>query len=205
VRTLALPKAIESWSLTSLRERLTKTRTRFVRHGHYALFQTAEAALPRSVFAGIIDRINALRGPPAMAASASPRERPDRSYVVVAKAEPCRRETGLASKARRFWSDSPISWPKAQGCVPIEPNAGWRHALTGRRMSEAWASGKCWLKAFEAFPFINMAQVDRHREPLHCTAQEVHALNLPLEAPVSRLDQAILNHQSFKNSQRLKL
>jgi hypothetical protein len=29
----------------------------------------AEAALPRSVFAGIIDRINALRGPPATAAS----------------------------------------------------------------------------------------------------------------------------------------
>ena len=41
VRTLALPKAIETWSLTSLRERLIKTGTRLVRHGRYALFQMA--------------------------------------------------------------------------------------------------------------------------------------------------------------------
>jgi len=70
VRTLALPKAIETWSLTSLRERLIKTGTRLVRHGRYALFQMAEAALPRSVFHAIIGRINALRGPPPVAASA---------------------------------------------------------------------------------------------------------------------------------------
>jgi len=70
VRTLALPKAIETWSLTSLRERLIKTGTRLVRHGRYALFQMAEAALPRSVFDAIIGRINALRGPPPVAASA---------------------------------------------------------------------------------------------------------------------------------------
>ena len=38
LRTLALPKAIETWSLTSLRERLIKTGTRLVRHGRYALF-----------------------------------------------------------------------------------------------------------------------------------------------------------------------
>jgi hypothetical protein len=70
VRTLALPKAIETWSLTSLRERLIKTGTRLVRHGRYAVFQMAEAALPRAVFHAIIGRINALRGPPAGAASA---------------------------------------------------------------------------------------------------------------------------------------
>jgi len=70
VRTLALPKAIETWSLTSLRERLIKTGTRLVRHGRYALFQMAEAALPRSVFDAIIGCINALRGPPPVAASA---------------------------------------------------------------------------------------------------------------------------------------
>lgn len=70
VRTLALPKAIESWSLMSLRERLIKTGTRLVRHGRYALLQMAEAALPRAVSHPIMGRINKLPGRPAIAASA---------------------------------------------------------------------------------------------------------------------------------------
>ncbi len=64
LRTLATPELIERWSLTSLRERLIKTGTRLVRHGRYAIFQMAAAALPREVFAGIFDLINTLRGPP---------------------------------------------------------------------------------------------------------------------------------------------
>ena len=48
-----MPRAIESWSLTSLCERLIKTGARLVRHGRYALFQLAEAAVPRAVFVGI--------------------------------------------------------------------------------------------------------------------------------------------------------
>ena len=70
LRTLATPEAIERWSLTSLRERLIKTGARLVRHGRYAIFQMAEAALPRSVFSGILNLINGLRGPPAGALSA---------------------------------------------------------------------------------------------------------------------------------------
>jgi hypothetical protein len=66
LRTLAMPKAIESWSLTSLRERLIKTGARLVRHGRYALFQMAEAAVPRTIFVGILGLINGLRGPPAV-------------------------------------------------------------------------------------------------------------------------------------------
>ncbi len=65
LRTLATPELIERWSLTSLRERLIKTGTRLVRHGRYAIFQMAAAALPRAVFAGILGLINGLRGPPA--------------------------------------------------------------------------------------------------------------------------------------------
>ena len=65
LRTLATPEAIERWSLTSLRERLIKTGARLVRHGRYAIFQMAEAALPRQVFAGILGLINGLRDPPA--------------------------------------------------------------------------------------------------------------------------------------------
>ena len=67
LRTLATPEGIDSWPMTSLRERLIKTGARLVRHGRYAIFQMAEAALPRSVFAGIRDLINRLRGPPASA------------------------------------------------------------------------------------------------------------------------------------------
>ena len=70
LRTLATPEAIERWSLTSLRERLIKTGTRLVRHGRYAIFQMAEAALPRAVFAGILGLINGLRGPPITAVAA---------------------------------------------------------------------------------------------------------------------------------------
>jgi hypothetical protein len=70
LRTLATPEAIERWSLTSLRERLIKTGSRLVRYGRYAIFQMAEAALPRAVFAGMLGLINGLHGPPAGAVSA---------------------------------------------------------------------------------------------------------------------------------------
>jgi hypothetical protein len=68
LRTLATPTEIETWSLTSLRERLIKTGARLVSHARYGVFQFAEAALSRSVFAGIIALINGLRGPPTEAA-----------------------------------------------------------------------------------------------------------------------------------------
>ena len=70
LRTIATSEAIKSWSLTSLRERLTKTSTRLVKHARYAVSQMAEAGLPRSVFKGILSLINGLRGPPAITAAA---------------------------------------------------------------------------------------------------------------------------------------
>ncbi len=70
LRTLATPEEIERWSLTSLRERLIKTGARLVRHGRYAIFQMAEVAIPRRVFAVILTMINALRGPPSQGAPA---------------------------------------------------------------------------------------------------------------------------------------
>jgi hypothetical protein len=69
LRTLATPVEIETWSLTSLRERLIKTGARLVRHARYAIFQMAEAALPRRVFADILGLINGLRDPPAVTVS----------------------------------------------------------------------------------------------------------------------------------------
>lgn len=70
LRTLATLEVIETWSLTSLRERLIKTGARLVRHGRYAIFQMAAAALPRKVFAGVLDLINGLRDPPVSAVPA---------------------------------------------------------------------------------------------------------------------------------------
>ena len=70
LRTLATSMQTETWSLTSLRERLIKTGARLVRHALYAVFQMAGAALPRQVFAGILALINGLRGPPKVTVSA---------------------------------------------------------------------------------------------------------------------------------------
>jgi hypothetical protein len=39
-----------------------------VRHGRYVMFQLAEVAMPRIMFAAVLCRINRLRGPPLAAA-----------------------------------------------------------------------------------------------------------------------------------------
>ena len=65
MRTLALPKEVEHWSLTTLREKLVKIGAKVVRHGRYVTFQLAEVAIPRSLFVGILRRIDRLRPRPA--------------------------------------------------------------------------------------------------------------------------------------------
>ena len=61
MRTLALPEEVEHWSLTTLREKLVKIGARIVRHGRYVVFQLAEVAVPRALFADILRRIDGLR------------------------------------------------------------------------------------------------------------------------------------------------
>ena len=46
MRTLALPKEVEYWSLTTLREKLVKIGAKVVSHGRYVTFQLAEVAVP---------------------------------------------------------------------------------------------------------------------------------------------------------------
>jgi Transposase DDE domain group 1 len=67
MRTLAMPKAAEPWSLTSLREKLVKIGAKVVSHGRSVTFQMAEGAVPRQMFAEIISLIARLRAPPARA------------------------------------------------------------------------------------------------------------------------------------------
>ena len=64
MRTLALPKEVEHWSLTTLREKLVKIGAKVVRHGRYVTFQLAEVAVPRMLFAEILRLIAQLRPPP---------------------------------------------------------------------------------------------------------------------------------------------
>ena len=67
MRTLAMPKAAEPWSLTSLREKLIKIGAKVVSHGRYVAFQLAEVSVSRQMFAEILSLIGRLRAPPAPA------------------------------------------------------------------------------------------------------------------------------------------
>ena len=67
MRTLAMPKPTEPWSLTSLREKLIKIGAKVVSHGRYVTFQMAEVAVSRQMFADILSLIARLRAPPAPA------------------------------------------------------------------------------------------------------------------------------------------
>jgi hypothetical protein len=67
IRTLAMPTTTESWSLTSLREKLIKIGAKVVSHGRYVTFHMAEVAVSRQVFADILSLIARLRAPPAPA------------------------------------------------------------------------------------------------------------------------------------------
>ncbi len=51
-------------ALTTLREKLIKIGAKIVRHGRYVIFQMAEVAIPRDLFAEILRRIDRLRPGP---------------------------------------------------------------------------------------------------------------------------------------------
>ena len=58
---MVLPKPIQGWTLTTLREKLVKIGAKVVRHAKYVVFQLAEVAVPRKLFARILGRIARLR------------------------------------------------------------------------------------------------------------------------------------------------
>jgi hypothetical protein len=67
MRTLALPKEVEHWSLTTIREKLVKIGAKVVAHGRYVTFQMAEVAVPRDLFRSILRQIDLLRRPSLVA------------------------------------------------------------------------------------------------------------------------------------------
>jgi len=61
LRRLALPRKVKHWSLTTLRDKLIKIGAKVVHHAGYVVFQMAEVAVPRELFAKILVRIGRLR------------------------------------------------------------------------------------------------------------------------------------------------
>lgn len=53
------------WSLTTLREKLVKIGAKVVAHSRYVIFQMAEVAVSREMFAAILARIARLKAAPA--------------------------------------------------------------------------------------------------------------------------------------------
>jgi hypothetical protein len=64
LRTLATPKLVKDWSLTSLKEKLIKIAAKVISHSRYVAFQMAEVAVPRNLFADVPRLIADLRPPP---------------------------------------------------------------------------------------------------------------------------------------------
>ena len=64
LRTLATPEPMKDWTLTTLKEKLIKIGAKVVAHARYVVFQMAEVAVSRTVFADILQMIGQLRPPP---------------------------------------------------------------------------------------------------------------------------------------------
>ena len=57
LRQLVLPKPTLGWTLTTLREKRIEIGAKVVAHAKYVTFQLAEVAVPRQLFAQILERI----------------------------------------------------------------------------------------------------------------------------------------------------
>lgn len=64
LRRLALPKAVSHWSLASVQLKMVKIGAKMVSHARRFVFQAAEVAFPRDLFAKTLSRIRGLRPQP---------------------------------------------------------------------------------------------------------------------------------------------
>jgi Transposase DDE domain group 1 len=92
LRTSALPDRVEHWSLTTLREKLVKIRARIVRHGGYVVFQPAEVAVPRALFAEILRRDRTLAADARRRSRHEDRERLNDDDNLTGEVHPCSTE-----------------------------------------------------------------------------------------------------------------
>jgi len=61
LRRLALPASVKHWTLTTLGNKLIKIGCKVVHHARRVVFQLAQVAAPRQLFAAILRRIEGLR------------------------------------------------------------------------------------------------------------------------------------------------
>ena len=69
LRRLVLPRPMKRWMMTTWCEKLSKIGAKVVVHSRYVFFQMAEVAVPRKLFAAILERIQRLRTVDSMAPS----------------------------------------------------------------------------------------------------------------------------------------
>jgi hypothetical protein len=62
-------RLIKGWSLTSLKEKLIKIGAKVASHGRYIVFEMADVAIPRQLFADVLRLIAELRPPLGPAAT----------------------------------------------------------------------------------------------------------------------------------------
>ncbi len=65
LRRLALPRAVKHRTLITLRAKFVKIGAKVVAHARHDIFQMAEVAISRTIFAAILERIRRLRRPEA--------------------------------------------------------------------------------------------------------------------------------------------
>ncbi len=64
-RKLVRPEDAKRWSMTTLREKLIRIGAKVARHGRSITFQLTEVAIPRRLFAAILQLIDGLWPRPA--------------------------------------------------------------------------------------------------------------------------------------------
>jgi hypothetical protein len=64
LRALMTPESIKDWSMTILKEKLIRIGAKILSHARYVVFQMAEVAIPRDLFAEILRMMAELRPPP---------------------------------------------------------------------------------------------------------------------------------------------
>jgi Transposase DDE domain group 1 len=104
-----LPNKVAQWLLTTLREKLVKIGARIVHHARYLVFQLAEVAVPRTLFAAIFRRIDRERGPLMLLAltGASHRDGRSRGGRIMHRRSAKGREQPRSACEPRFGGPSP--------------------------------------------------------------------------------------------------
>ena len=149
LRRLALPKSIRQWSLTTLRERLVKIGAKVTRHSKYVTFQLAKVAVPRQLFAAILERIGRLAMQPSLCDPVKEPRRAEYEEVFGESDGECTafgRETAPEPtlwRARRAsgWPVKPLLGGKIGGPTGIPHNAWlrWRSYRSERiRAASKW-------------------------------------------------------------------